>query len=36
MRGETTVAIRIGDGVDFSRQLDYRILGPADSAGGGS
>ena len=34
--GETTVTIRIGDGVDFSRQLDYRILGPADSAGGGS
>jgi cytochrome c oxidase accessory protein FixG len=34
--GETTVTIRIGDGVDFSWQLDYRILGPADSAGGGS
>jgi len=34
--GETTVTLQISDGVDFSRQVDYRILGPADSSGGGS
>jgi len=34
--GESTVSLKISDGVDFSRQVDYRILGPADSSGGGS
>ncbi len=34
--GETTVTLQIGDGVDFSRQLTFRILGPAESTGDGS
>jgi len=34
--GETTVTLKIGDGVDYSRQLTYRILGPADSTGDAS
>ncbi len=34
--GETTVTLQISDGVDFSRQLPYRILGPEDSMGDGS
>jgi cytochrome c oxidase accessory protein FixG len=31
--GEASITLRIGDGVDFSKELQYRILGPA---GGGS
>jgi cytochrome c oxidase accessory protein FixG len=34
--GETTVTLQIGDGVDFSRQMSYRVLGPSDGPGGGS
>lgn len=31
---EVTITVRIGDGVDFSRDLAYRILGPSGTGGG--
>jgi hypothetical protein len=31
--GEAVIALTISDGVDYERQIEYRILGPA---GGGS
>ena len=33
--GEATVALTIGDGIDFSKTLDHRILGPAERGNGG-
>jgi cytochrome c oxidase accessory protein FixG len=33
--GEATVTLQIGDGIDFTRQLSYRALGPSNDPGGG-
>jgi cytochrome c oxidase accessory protein FixG len=33
--GEAPVALTIGDGIDYTKVLDYRILGPADRGNGG-
>ena len=33
---EISITLRIGDGVDFSRDISYRLLGPAGATGGGS
>jgi cytochrome c oxidase accessory protein FixG len=34
--GETSVVLKIGDGVDFSEAVDYRLVGPTDASQGGS
>jgi cytochrome c oxidase accessory protein FixG len=34
--GEVSITLQISDGVDFSRDIAYRILGPSSSAGGAS
>jgi cytochrome c oxidase accessory protein FixG len=34
--GEISITLRVGDGVDFSRDLAYRLLGPSGAKGGGS
>jgi cytochrome c oxidase accessory protein FixG len=31
--GEAAITLRIGDGVDFTRDLEYRILGPSGGSG---
>ena len=33
--GEVSIALTIGDGIDFTKVLDYRILGPAARGNGG-
>jgi cytochrome c oxidase accessory protein FixG len=33
--GEAPITLRIGDGVDFSSDIDYRLLGPSRPPGGG-
>lgn len=33
--GELAITLRIGDGVDFSREITYRLLGPSGAGGGG-
>jgi cytochrome c oxidase accessory protein FixG len=34
--GEVSITLQISDGVDFSRDIAYRILGPASDGGGAS